>query len=259
MAASRSTRILSWRRAVLALGLVPTLAARPAVAQDQPTDTDVLQEYRITAYPSYRIADGLSGFGYVGWVYKPDARYASYYLGKGVFWSPVKWLQVWGGVIGVYTNQYDASNSLEIRPFVGPKLMGTTSRKWRYYNWTRYEVRLTETLNTDEWTTVHRLRNQTRLEVPLASVERAWTPGTAYVFSDVEPIYRSDKDTVDPLRLRVGLGWIAKPGMLVEFHYFAQWTRPGGGGLQYTDNIWRLNFKLTGRGGLQRLLDGGID
>jgi hypothetical protein len=47
--------------------------------------------------------------------------------------------------------------------------------------------------------------------------------------------------------------------MLVEFQYFAQWTRPGGGGLQYTDNIWRLNFKLTGRGGLQRLLDGGID
>jgi hypothetical protein len=31
------------------------------------------------------------------------------------------------------------------------------------------------------------------------------------------------------------------------------------GGLKYTDNIWRLNFKLSGRGGLERLLYGGMD
>ena len=47
--------------------------------------------------------------------------------------------------------------------------------------------------------------------------------------------------------------------MLIEFQYYAQWTRPGGGGLKYTDNIWRLNFKLSGRGGLERLLYGGMD
>jgi hypothetical protein len=101
-------------------GLLLAVAAAPVIAQEPPSDTDVLQEYRITAYPSYGINDELSGFGYVGWVYKPDARYTSYYLGKGVFWHPVKWLQVWGGVIGVYTNQYDASNLLEIRPFTAP-------------------------------------------------------------------------------------------------------------------------------------------
>jgi hypothetical protein len=243
--------------ALLACGL-PAVASAPALAQE-PVDTDILQEYRVTGYPSYRINDELSGFGYVGWVYKPDARYTSYYLGKGVFWSPVKWIQLWGGVIGVYTNQYDASNLLEIRPFGGPKFLGMTSRKWRYYNWTRYEMRLTETLNTDEWTTVHRFRNQTRLEVPLASTARAWTPKTAYLFSDIEPIYRSDNDNIDPLRLRVGLGYIASPQLLVEFQYFAQWTRPGGGGLTYTDNIWRLNFKLSGKGGVEKLLLGGID
>jgi hypothetical protein len=45
----------------------------------------------------------------------------------------------------------------------------------------------------------------------------------------------------------------------VEFQYFAQWTLPGGGGLNYTDNIWRLNFKLSGRGGIERLLYRGMD
>lgn len=241
---------------LLAAGL-SAVAAAPAGAQEA-ADTDVLQEYRITAYPNYRIADQWNGFAYLGYVYKPDAGYKAYYLGKGAIWQAKPWLQLWGGVIGVYTNQYDASNLLEIRPFVGVKFMGQNARKWNYYNWTRYEMRLTETLNTDEWSTVHRVRNQTRFEVPLAPLARAWTPRTAYAFCDVEPIYRSDNQNIDPLRLRLGLGYVASNHLLVEFQYFAQWTRPGGGSLTYTDNIWRLNFKLLGRGGLgTRLLSGG--
>jgi hypothetical protein len=47
--------------------------------------------------------------------------------------------------------------------------------------------------------------------------------------------------------------------VLVEFHYFAQYTRPNGAGLAYTDNIIRLNFKFSTRAGIFRILDGGID
>jgi hypothetical protein len=251
---------LSRLRVVLFVcGLLLSLPVAPAIAQEEPANNDILQEYRITAYPFYKISERWNGFGYLGYVYKPDARYTSYYLGKGVFWQPKKWLQVWGGLIGVYTNMYDASNTLELRPFGGPKFLGQTSKKWHYYNWTRYELRLVETLNTDQWTTVHRFRNQTRVEIPLTSTAHAWTPKTAYVLAEVEPIYRSDNDNIDPLRLRVGLGYIASPRVGIEFQYFAQYTRPGGGGLQYTDNIWRLNFKLGGRGGVERLLWGGMD
>lgn len=85
-ASSSRWQLVALWGALLALGAAPALAQAPA-------DTDILQEYRVTAYPSYRITDQVSGFGYVGWVYKPDARYTSYYLGKGVFWSPVKWLR----------------------------------------------------------------------------------------------------------------------------------------------------------------------
>ena len=38
-------------------------AGTPALAQEPPADTDILQEYRITAYPSYRIATRLRASG----------------------------------------------------------------------------------------------------------------------------------------------------------------------------------------------------
>lgn len=253
-----------WRvvRAGVLVGLwcawVSSAAAQTTPAPASETPPDVANEYRITAYPSYRVSDTWSGFGYVGWVSKPDADYTSYYLGKGFFYNPKPWIQVWVGLIGVYTDAEEKSDTLELRPFVGPKFMGKTDRKWRYYNWTRYEARFTETMDTDAWNTVHRVRNQTRVELPLASLERAWSPRTFYLFSDVEPIWRSDTGKVDPLRLRVGLGYIASERVLVEFQYYAQYTRPASG-LAYTDNIFRLNFKLSTRKGVLWLLDGGID
>jgi hypothetical protein len=236
-----------------------TASAQSSASTEPPPE--VANEYRITAFPSYRINEEWSGFGYLGWVYKPDAEYSSYYLGKGFFYSPAKWVHIWGGLIGVYTDSAAKSDSLELRPFIGPKFLGSNRRKWRYFNWTRYELRLTETLDTDEWKTVHRVRNQTRIEIPLAAGDRAWTPKSWYLLSDVEPIYRSDTGHIDPLRVRVGLGYVARRRVLVEFHYFAQYTRPDGGGLAYTDNILRLNFKIAlSRGiSLARLLDGGVD
>ena len=253
--------VARWTGAALCGVLLFGFAA-PAAAQDQPPASaappDVANEYRITAFPSYKISDSVSGFGYLGYVYKPDANYQTYYLGKGVFWTPRSWLQIWGGLIGTYTDSTTKSNSLELRPFGGAKFMGRTEQKWRYYNFTRYEIRYTETTDTHDWTIVHRVRNQSRIEIPLASLDHAWTPKTFYLLADVEPIWRSDTRTVDPMRYRVGLGYIASPKVLVEFHYYAQYTRPAGG-LAYTDNIFRLNFKLSTRAGVLKLLDGGID
>jgi hypothetical protein len=221
----------------------------------------VANEYRITAFPSYRINEDWSGFGYLGWVNKPDADYVSYYLGKGLNYSPVPWLQIWSGLIAVYTNSTAQSNSLELRPFIGPKFVGANRNNWRYFNWTRYELRLTETLDSDEWKTVHRVRNQTRLEIPLGAADRAWTPKSWYLLGDVEPIYRSDTGQIDPLRVRVGLGRVANQRVLVELHYFTQFTHPDGRGLSYTDNIFRLNFKVAMSRGLSvlDLMNAGID
>lgn len=252
----------SLRLAVVLCGLLASVPSAPAGAEPASTapPADVLNEYRLTAFPSYTIKDDWMGFGYVGLVSKADAGYDAYYLGTGAYYRPVDWIQLWAGLISVYTDHEVKSNLLELRPFVGVKFMGSNEkRKWRYYNWTRYELRFTETLDTHDWTTVQRVRNQTRLEIPLAPVARAWTPKSWYLLADVEPIYRSDTGQIDPLRLRVGLGYVANPRLLVEFQYYAQYTRPDGAGLEHTDDIFRLNLKLVSKKGLLSGLGGDFD
>jgi len=262
--ALRIEDVARWRIAVLG-GALLCVVAVPAAAQEPPPD--VANEYRMTAFPSYPITEKLTGFGYLGYVSKPDAPYTSVYLGTGTFYRPVSPVQLWVGLITVATDQ-DApgkSNQLELRPFIGAKFMGSTARKWRYYNWTRYEIRFTETKDTGDWSTVHRIRNQSRIDFPLTSLAKAWTPKTFYAWTDVEPIWRSDSGQVDPLRWRTGLGYIAHARLLIELQYYMQHTRPGDGPLEYTDNIFRLNFKvMTKRGvlphkALRGLLEGGIE
>ena len=222
---------------------------------------DVTNEYRLTAYPSYRLAEEWIGFGYVGIVAKPEADYSSYYLGKGAFYTPENWLQLWSGLIGVYTNFTNQnSNTLEVRPFVGVKFIDMTEGwKWRYFNWTRYELRLIDTLDTGSWNSISRVRSQFRVEIPLASADRAWTPKTWYVYPEVEPIWRSDTGQIDPLRVRLALGYVANPRLLVEFQYYLEFTQPTGSGLVLTNNIWRLNFKVSTDKSALKLLAGGFD
>lgn len=254
-------RLARWL-SIACCAALPFLSTAPAAAQSGSPDTtpDTLSEYRVTAFPSYLIRDKTMGFGYVGLVSKPESDFVAYYLGTGAYYLPANWIQIWAGLISVYTDQEVKSNLLELRPFTGVKFMGTNARsKWRYYNWTRYELRLTDSLETHDWTTVSRIRNQTRLEIPLAAAERAWTPKSWYLLGDIEPIYRSDTGQIDPLRLRVGLGYVAKPRLLVEFQMYAQYTRPGGGSLEYTDNILRLNFKMVTEKGLLSGSGGDVD
>ena len=263
--------------AFLAVGTL--LAAVPAVASPEPqqpqapaatattADPESTNEYRVTAYPSYPLTEKLSGFGYVGYVTNPDSSsgYYSGYLGTGTFYQAKKHIQLWLGLITVGTNKVAGSNTLELRPFTGAKFMGMTSKKWRYYNWTRYEIRFTDSVSTGDWTTVHRIRNQSRIDIPLASLARSWTPKTFYAWTDFEPIWRSDTGTIDPLRWRSGLGYIVNPHLIAEFQYYAQWTQPTNEGLKYTGNIFRVNFKIVTKRGLlpqkalRSLLDNSID
>jgi hypothetical protein len=72
-------------------------------------------------------------------------------------------------------------------------------------------------------------------------------------------MYRSDTSTIDPLRLRAGVGYIASSRLVVEFQYYAQYTRRPDSGLKYTDNIFRLNLKFTSKRGLLSLLANHMD
>jgi len=219
-------------------------------AQDDPGN-----EYRITLFPSHRVSDEVTGFAYLGYVWNPEKNYKTYYLGwpAGTY-SPYKWLQIWGGLVGLYTNNEFSSDKLELRPFTGAKVFLPNEMKWNIYNFTRYEYRAIQDRNTRDWNNHSRLRSRFGVELPLTSTEQAWQVGTFYGLADFEPYYRFDKGQVDPFRIRGGIGYVMNDHIRLEFIYHAQFTHPAGSDLKFTDNIFRLNIKLGLNKGIIGLL-----
>ena len=250
---SRPIFIAAWLACGLTAGLLCPLDAR---AQN---DESIGNEYRVTLFPYHRINDELTGFGYLGYVNNPEKQYQTEYLGYGGSYSFNRSVQLWAGLIGTYTDNEHSADKLELRPFIGPILFLPNDWKWNIYNFTRYEYRSIQDLDTQDWTGIHRLRTRFGLELPLTSRERAWQPKTWYALADVEPFFRFDKNVVDPFRVRGGIAYIVSSRVRVELIYHAQFTRPAsGGGLQYTDNIFRLNIKIAlNRGIMERVFDGG--
>ena len=232
----------------IGLIVVVLLTASSAQAQSSP---DVTNEYRVTAFPHFPIKGKLTGFGYLGWVKNPEADYTLWYVGHpGVVYSVKPWFQIWGGLLGIYTNNETAVNAkqdtMELRPFIGPKLFLPNKRKWNIYNFTRVEFRQTYSHSTHEWTNVERIRSRFGVEVPLTSRSRAWKENTWYGIANIEPMYRFDKDDVDPFRAQVGLGCIPNDRIRMEFLYYANWGRVApSNNLAFTENIFRLNVKIA--------------
>ena len=210
------------------------------------TQDNIGNEYRFTVFPSAKISDKLTGFAYLGYVTNPDKKYQTYYLGwPAAAYTPKNWLQIWGGIVLLYTNNKDISDKLELRPFAGLKFLVPNQIKWNIYNFTRYEFRATQDRGTHNWNNVSRLRSRFGIEFPFASTKNAWQPKTFYGLADLEPYYRFDKGQVDPFRLRAGIGYVMNPRFRFEFIYHAQYTHPAGSSkLKYTDNIFRINVKI---------------
>jgi hypothetical protein len=215
--------------------------AIPAKAQD-----DIGNEYRFTVFPSHRISDKFTGFAYLGYVTNPVKEYQTYYLGwPAAAYSYSKWFQIWGGVVGLFTNNKNSADKLELRPFVGAKVFLPNDMGWNVYNFTRYEYRALQDRNSREWNNVDRLRNRIGIELPFNSVKNAWKPGTFYGLADIEPYYRLDRGQVDPFRIRAGIGYVMNERYRFEFIYHAQYTHPDrNSALKYTDNIFRINIKI---------------
>lgn len=239
----------------MACGLV-VLCPQLAPAQ---TDQPVSNEYRLTLFPYYSLTEKLTGYGYLGYVNNPDKDFQTFYLGKGLNYTLTPAVQLWGGLISTYTDNENKANQLELRPYAGVKLFLPNHIKWNIYNFTRYEYRALEDLDTHDWSGYSRIRSRFGVEFPLTSSDRAWQPKTWYALVDVEPYYRFDKDIVDPLRVRGGIAYIVSDRVRVELIYHASFTRPSGStALEYTENIIRLNIKLAlGKGLLQRVFNGG--
>ena len=208
---------------------------------------DIGNEYRITLFPSHKVTDKIGGFGYLGYVWNPEKNYEVYYLGwPCATYTPKTWMQFWGGLIGAYTANESKADNLELRPFAGVKLFLPNELKWNIYNFTRYEYRANQDRETKDWNNYSRIRVRFGVEMPFTKREKAWKPRTLYGLADIEPYFRFDKNLVDPMRIRGGIGYVMKSlPIRIEFIYHAQFTQPDKeSGLKYTDNIYRINLKL---------------
>jgi Protein of unknown function (DUF2490) len=218
-------------------------------------DDDFSNQFRFNISTHHDIATNLTGFVHLDYFNNPDLGEQTFRVGwPGLTYTANHWLQLSGGLLTSYNDNNDSSDTLELRPYAGVKLFVPNDCKIHLYNYTRYEFRDTEDLDTHVWTGIHRIRSRFGVEVPLSSLERAWKPRTWYVLADVEPFYRFDKDTFDPLRVRGGAGYVINSRLSCELIYGAQFTRSNSGSLDFSENIIFLNIKIgLAEGILERL------
>ncbi len=218
------------------------------------SDGDVTDEYQFTVSPHHAVHGDLTGFGELGYYRNPTADYRTYTVQyPGVVYKAARWAQFTGSFRVLYTDYETGANKLELRPSVGAKLFLPNDIEWNIYNYTRIEYRDMENRNTEAWSHYTRTRSRFAMEIPLASRATAWKPNTWYALADVEPFYRFDRDTVDPLRFRAGIARILSDGVHVELTYDAQFARASDGSpLELSENIFNLNVKIGLQEGLLR-------
>ncbi|HXC99279.1 MAG TPA: DUF2490 domain-containing protein [Verrucomicrobiae bacterium] len=250
--ALKAARARNWPALLsVALGLSCAAAAR---AQNG----DVSDEYRLTVSPQHPINGNLTGFGELGLRWNPDDNYDAFtVLYPGLAYTAAKWAQFSGGLRTLYTHDEFIDSKLELRPFAGVKLFLPNGFKWSLYNYTRYEYRDMENLDTHVWTSYSRLRSLFAAEIPLTCSEQAWEPRTLYLITSVEPFYRFGWGGINQSQAGGGIGYVAHDRIRIELTCQTVFTQPqSGAGLRYTENIINLNFKIgLGEGILRRVLN----
>jgi hypothetical protein len=228
--------------------MLAAIAPALSVRGDNEENND---EYQLNLNPHHPLTDQIDVFGNFAFYNNPD-DYSKYRFGwPGLIYGPATWLQLWGGLDSYYTDNVGSADALELRPFAGVKLFVPNQAKVFLYNFTRYEYRAIQDLDTHDWNNYSRIRSRFGVEVPLTTRAKAWEPKTFYGFTDVEPFYRFDKNEWDPLRIRGGIGYVVNDRIRAEIIYTAQFTRSSSGNsLEYTDNILQLNIKIALRRGL---------
>jgi len=192
---------------------------------------DFSNSFPIQIYLAHPIAEDLNASWQTGYQYNPDKDAGTYTIPSPTLtYSYTKWMQLTAGLRCIYADNDGSADTLELRPFGGVKLFLPNHMEWNIYNYTRYEFRDIENLSTSDRNSYSRIRTRFGIEVPLTTTENAWKANTFYAIADVEPFYRFDKNTLDPLRVRGGVGYAINDRMRFEFLYSAHFDRPAAGG-----------------------------
>jgi hypothetical protein len=237
---------MRWSRFVVVCVLALAASApRPASAQSTGTSDSIDNEYRVTLVMTRPAAERekVIFFGYLGAVDSPDKQVQSLYVSPpGLIIKPKKWAEIWLGLFCVYNSNKGKDNSLELRPLTGLKLYVPNHANVNLYNFTRFEYRSVRQSGSTKNTP--RLRNRTGVEVPFTQA-KAWAPKTWYGLADVEYFYRLNEGYLERYRIRGGVGYILSRTWRAEMIYHAEFTGGNGEAKAFTNNIWRLNIKMS--------------
>jgi hypothetical protein len=230
----------------LILGVLLCIAAVARVAQAD----DKNDEYRITVDPSYALTADHKwiGVGHLGYIKSDDKNYRTDYLGLGAIWRFAPWAEAWFKAYYYHTDNELIADVNEWRPQVGFKNYFTKSERFTFYNLARLEYRIQQRDGTDNDTDNFRFRDRLGIVFPLTREQDR--PGSWYGIADVEGFFPLSGDRTDRMRVRTGLGVSLSDRIRVEFSYYAQFTEVGSRGFEWTDNIYRINFKIARQKGL---------
>jgi hypothetical protein len=239
----------------ITVAMLATISMASAASADDKTD-----EYRLTVFPTHPIMgrNDLIGIGYLGYVDIPETETTTTYLGAGAIWKFSKWGEIWGIVLSTKTESETSTDIDELRPVVGLKANFAKVGSTTFYNFFRVEYRIQDR-DTGTDTEYFRIRNRLGLERPFG--KQPYGLKTWYGMADIENFYRFDRNFSDLARLRLGAGYVLNDRVRVEFLYHMQFKRADSGdNFKWTDNIYRVNFKVGFKQGLLgRVFDGGGD
>ncbi|HKP69611.1 MAG TPA: DUF2490 domain-containing protein [Pyrinomonadaceae bacterium] len=218
------------------------IISAPAFAQDD--DPVITNEYRFTNITAKPVTDKMVLFTYSGITESPEKHFRSYYTSPpNIIYQAKPWLEFLLGGVVVYTDNRRANDSWEVRPVTGVKFSIPNNKKWFLFSLSRFEYRMIT--QDDEMQKIPRFRNRFGLEAPLAKTEKAWNPKTWYFVADVEPIFRLDQKRLQVVRLRGGPGYVVNKNLRVELLYHYELSGTPTDPFDHTQNIFRLNFKVS--------------
>jgi len=207
---------------------------------------EIHSEYRVTFVPTYPVSKKVFLTGYLGYVNVPNTNTTSYYIDAPflVTYRLSQVVELMAGAFVLINNVKDGIDNTEFRPLAGLKLYLPNDHHMNIFSWTRYEFRSfyydDENLNNVK----NRIRNRLGIEFPLS--KNAWAPKTTYGFTDFELFYTFEKGYFDRFRQRFGFGYVIDKQWRAEMIYHIQLLKNSKDlNPVWTDNIFRLNIKLT--------------
>jgi hypothetical protein len=159
--------------------------------------------------------------------------------------SPLKWMDLSGGVWFIYTNRFENSDLFETRPFLGIRLKKDIWRGVRLSNYLRQEFRIRRDLDTGETRSARRLRNRLQVMIPINNKSLS-EDNTWYAFADAEWFRQVNPDVDDGFnsrrRYRVGIGWRKNSTWTYQFFYGFQRTRSSSDQPYSKDDIFSFSL-----------------